>query len=157
MATAKELLDRLDRLNLDQCLQMAIKDTIHLVPDLQRKQLDQGLGADGKLLTPSILQDPHFGTPQQAHAYAVWKKDVIGSKAPFGYADLYINGYTHYNIFAVANAETLSIGIDVPWSADLDQKYRGMHLGLTDASVLEYRAPLMQQIRRHIRIVTSLP
>jgi hypothetical protein len=134
MATAAEILRRLESINVIADTGTVIDKNVGAIYNLQYEQLEMGLGSDGKPLM-SILDDPYFnGNKAKAWAYATFKEAIskkYGFKTPFGQPNLFINGYTHDSLRIQRHGAEVHYTFGIPWAQELDVKYKGKELGLS--------------------------
>jgi hypothetical protein len=138
--------ERFRRLELTDVIHNIMSDQRGELVQLNLDQLLGGQAANDQLLTPKFTDDPFFKTRKQALGYAKWKKK-LGSKAPFNYPDLFINGYTHARLSAAIEKTTIVFKIDVPWAAELKSKYQDNHLGLNTESHDDYQKMFYKELQ----------
>lgn len=150
MTTIADMARRWARVDLIKEMEKAIGEDPDFVLNLNRDQLKHGLARDGKLLTPSILDDPFFKSRRAAAAYAGWKKR-LGSEAPYGTPDLFIVGVYYDSLKAKAGGGILNIESTVGFGQDINTKYKGQQTGLTDESKKKawayYKPKIVQSIK----------
>jgi len=107
--------------NLNKVAKNAINENLSVMADMNREQLELGINAE----------DGDVGF-YRSLSYARLKKS-IGSRSPFGIADLKLTGDFHSGIFARRRGDDLIFGSTDGKTADLVSRY-GPILGLTKES-----------------------
>ena len=101
--------------------------------DLNRKQLMQGKGRDGKPLAPKYSEDPWFKTPQAAANYAGWKHKLY-PQTPYDVPNLIITGVYHASISVQASTDSLTYDASASFAGAIAGKYNNNALGLNEDS-----------------------
>lgn len=142
---------------IDLVEEVAIAASFHQdeLAELNRQQLIDGIGADGRHL-PKYEDDPYwqqFPNPKErALAYQRWKSGISPSRTkPADVMDLFINGYTHSKVFAKVSPYGIRHGIDTSWGQRLDNITYRQATGLTK----ENKAAAFNQLLRK-RMVLSI-
>lgn len=140
MATVREMLNRFRALDLEQIAATVISRDPEKLADLNRQQLRKGKDAKGGWLL-RYSEDPFFKTPQAADNYAQWKQRLghTDPEKPFDVADYFINGYTHNTITARVSGRYVTIGSNVSWAGEIEQKNDNEAFGLNEESKEQYR------------------
>ncbi len=146
-----EALARLEAISLKAETRAAMAQEQELAIKLNRAQLLRGLSSTGGQLLPKYSEDPYFKTKAAALHYARWKHK-INPLAPYDAPTLFINGYTHSHILMTLGDDKATLYVDgtVEWAAELETKYRGLHLGLNPDSHTKYRKVIFPVIHRSI-------
>ena len=136
--SAREILQRLRALDLKEGAQFAVSENLEYIADLNRQQLSAGTDARGEALKK-----------YSSNSYAK-KKEALGSKAPYGVADLKLTGEFHESIEAKAGSAGVTLEATskkTPWLLARDN----YALGLSEKSVETLRRDkLRDAIRRYI-------
>lgn len=126
----------------------SMSDNAGMIVDMVREQIYSGLSGNGKILTPSYLNDPYFSQPGpwkgRGRAYMAWKKKItpperstiltLPARAD-STPNLYITGIFHASI----KAKPFSDGVTVYTGgfrdgSTIERKYGPNIFGLTDVA-----------------------
>ncbi len=130
-----EYLEQIRAIDFEQMIAETLEGVREYIAELNRGQLEMGLGTDGANL-PSYLTDPYFKTHKQAEAYVLYKKRVSpNAQKPADVPDYYINGYTHDHIRAEVTGSELHVYNTAPWAADIDKRTGNRAFGLNEESL----------------------
>lgn len=147
MATLREFADRLSSLqDLTLVLNQAIRETEDILLNLVKSQLEIGIRGDG-----SALQD-YFSI-----SYADFKKNIVGSLAPFLTPDLKLEGDFYDGFYAQPDLFGITIGSTDWKEAKLEGKYGQEIFILTKENLKYYSVEiilprLLELIRQHLKI-----
>lgn len=150
MGRLSEMSDAFGRLAQSVSDGSILRDTLRRSPSLlddmvemQNVQLDQGLSSRGTAITPSVLDDPFFRSPETAEKYAAKKVRMRAARGVVrnGNADapdLFLTGYFRSGFFVRLGDAELQVQNDnlVPDRRgalhDVYAKYGAWQFGLTE-------------------------
>lgn len=117
-----------------------------VILSLNRDQMLLGRDAEGKVLSPTYLDDPYFTSPDKAERYAHMKYKLESEhramiEHPSLYPDkdkntpnLIVTGVFQSGMFINVGSGTFTIGSTYKDSNDIESKYRGLVFGLSPES-----------------------
>ena len=117
-----------------------------VILSLNRDQMLLGRDAEGKVLTPSYIDDPYFKTKRHADMYRHMKYKLESEhrariEHPSLYPDkdkntpnLIVTGVFQSGMFINVGSGTFTIGSTYKDSNDIESKYRGLVFGLSPES-----------------------
>ena len=145
MSKLRNLAGRFKTLNINTLLDSAIMQTEDEALDMNVAQLAIGEYSDGDELHEYENED-----------YAIYKQGM-GSKAPFGVADLILEGDFTRGFFAKIKKNSIEISSTDSKTSKLEEKYSHFIFGLQPKNRLEwsreYILPYLQSnIKSHLKI-----
>jgi len=144
MATLHDFKEKLKGLELDKMLNQVIRDTEEALLNLVTSQLEVGLRGNGAPM-PDYL----------SITYADFKKNIVGSLAPFLTPDLKLEGDFYAGFYAKADLFGITIGSTDWKEAKLEKKYGSSIFILTKENLEVYSREvilpeLLIKIRQHL-------
>ncbi len=106
---------------------------------LNQEQMYRGLDAQGQQLRPKYSEDPYFGSPVEAWAYAKWKDTITPHPdRDWDTPNLFINGEWYYKPLTVFRFAPTEMRFDVrhPMGKRIWAKYP-TSLGITPENMTE--------------------
>jgi hypothetical protein len=144
MATLQDFKEKLGGLAIDQLLNQVIRDTEDILLNLVKSQLEVGLRGDGSPMPDYI-----------SITYADFKKNIVGSLAPFLTTDLKLEGDFYGGFYAQPDLFGITIGSTDWKEAKLEGKYGSEIFILTKENLAMYALEtvlpeLLILIRQHL-------
>ena len=137
--TAKELREKLERVNLEN---IATEVMVEYAPDIEmlnRDQMMKGQDQDGKPIRPFYSEDPFFHSRAEAEAYATWKWQITPNpQRDRDTPNLFINGQYHYSRQMFIEGGKIIFKSQDHNAKEIESKYKNLD-GLTKESVLWFR------------------
>lgn len=119
MATALDLLENIQAINIAEEARKAVNETAHHMADLNREQLSAGYDAKGHKLTP------HYSS----RSYAA-KKNAMNPEPGMWHPDLMLTGAFAESFKASATGDDIEFEASDPKANELLEKYGDDVLGL---------------------------
>jgi len=144
MNKIEQQIERLNSLDLNKVLDECISETEEELLSLVKSQLEIGIKGTGESLQDYAEQ-----------SYADFKKNIVGSIAPYFTPDLKLTG----SFYAGFNLRTTLLGVEIDSSdsksSQLEAKYGSSIFNLTESNLDKYAKQiiypiLMDKIRKHL-------
>lgn len=137
-----DLLDlqrKVKRLDVDKMVNRAVLENKEEILDANTAQLSQGKNKLGAFLDEYVLD-----------AYSEYKK-FLGSKAPYGIADLYLEGNFYEGFFISEDGENWTIFSSDSKADELANKYGIDIFGLSEESLQQIRPLILESLQNQLR------
>ncbi|MGN6416147.1 MAG: hypothetical protein ACTHMC_01555 [Pseudobacter sp.] len=157
MVTAKALLEKYRRVNVEMVTSESVNNTKEEMLELNLEQMMEGKTRTGEDITPSYLDDPYFKSRESAQRYSDWKDEITPNpKRTPGTPNYYINGMYHGTIKITVNGDKIEFNSDFPGARDIERKSGEIIYGLNAEKREEYinaslRKELMSNLRRILK------
>lgn len=134
----KAFIDNLTAFDFGKELETIVEEHADALGDLQREQMSEGRGVDGKYIRPFYSEDPYFKTPGAAERYALWKEKITPNpKRPFDVPNLLINGYFYGSLTAKVSGGIFTIDTNVELGEKVFEEHKNAQ-GLNAEKRLEF-------------------